>query len=60
MRGWQFNIPLLIIAIILGVTIYKDFDFNTFSFKKTWLDFVFVIAFIVTLLLLFKKKAKQQ
>jgi len=58
MSSSYLNIPLIIVAIILGVTIFKHFDFETLTFKKTWLDLVYVLAFIITLLLLFKKKVK--
>ncbi|RZS99435.1 hypothetical protein EV197_0645 [Aquimarina brevivitae] len=56
MNKKYLSFPLLIIAIILGVAIFKDFNFNTLTFKNLWLDIVYIIVFIVSLFLLFKKK----
>lgn len=58
MSNRNLNVPFIMFAIILGVTIYKDFDFQTLTFEETWLDVVYIITFIYVLVLLFKKKKK--
>jgi len=58
MSNKNLSFPFIVVAIILGITIYKDFDFNTFTFKETWLDILYVITFIYVLVILFKKKKK--
>lgn len=35
-----------IVAIILGVTLFKQFDFENFKFEKPWLAVVYIIAFV--------------
>lgn len=59
MSNRNLNVPFIMFAIILGVTIYKDFDFQTLTFEETWLDVVYIITFIYVLVLLFKKKKKK-
>jgi hypothetical protein len=55
MNNNNFKFPLIIIAVILGATIFKHFDFKTLTFKESWLDVLFVITFVFTLLVMFKK-----
>ena len=55
----SINVIFLIIAIILGTTLFKHFNFKTFSFKKPALDVVFLITFIVSIYLLMKDYNKQ-
>jgi multisubunit Na+/H+ antiporter MnhG subunit len=43
-----------IIAIILGVTLYKQFDFKTFRFKETGIAIVYLIAFAIAMYVLIK------
>lgn len=45
---------LVIIAVILGSAIFKDFDFGTLTFKKPWLDAWYILIFAVLLFLLFR------
>ncbi len=45
-----------IIAVILGVIIFKHFNFSTFTFEKPWLDVIYIIAFICIIFFLFKDK----
>ena len=58
MNNTYFKLPLIIIALIIGVAIFKDFNFSTMTFKKPWLDIVYIIAFILTLIFIFKNKSK--
>jgi predicted ferric reductase len=41
-----------IVAIILGVTIFKQFDFENLRFKKTGIAIVYIIGFAVSIYLL--------
>jgi membrane protein DedA with SNARE-associated domain len=34
-----------IIAVILGVTLFKKFDFENLKFEKPWLAIVYIICF---------------
>jgi hypothetical protein len=55
MNNNNFKFPLIIIAVILGATIFKHFDFKTQSFKESWLDILYVITFVITLIVMFRK-----
>ncbi|RYU94779.1 hypothetical protein EWM59_15255 [Emticicia agri] len=52
-KGLSF--PLLIIAIIIGVAIYKDFDFKNLRFEKPALAIVYILTFLMTVFFLVKK-----
>jgi hypothetical protein len=58
MSNRNFSLPFLIVATILGITIYKHFDFNTFTFKESWLDYIYIITFLYVVFILLKKKSK--
>jgi membrane protein DedA with SNARE-associated domain len=45
---------LSIVAIILGVTLYRQFDFETFKFEKTGLAIVYLIVFVISVFILIK------
>jgi len=50
-----------IIAIILGVTLFKKFDFETLKFEHTGLAIVYLVVFICSIYLLVKNvKNKDQ
>ncbi len=48
-----------VIAIILGVTLFKQFNFDTFEFKKPSLAVVYAAGFVLSLFLYFKKSKPQ-
>ncbi|MDQ1164359.1 hypothetical protein [Flavobacterium sp. SORGH_AS_0622] len=53
----------LVIAIILGVTLYKQFDFETFKFEKPALAVLYIIVFVFSVIVLiknFKKKRSEK
>lgn len=56
-KGLSF--PLLIIAIVLGWTIYKQFNFDNFKFEKPAIAVVYIIAFAIVVYLLVKKDKKK-
>lgn len=43
---WSF------IAIILGWTLFKHFDFKTFRFSDLYFDIVYLIVFVISIYLL--------
>lgn len=43
-----------IIAIILGVTLYKKFDFETLRFENTALAIIYIIVFLASVFILIK------
>jgi len=46
--------PFIIVAIILEVTLYKQFDFEQLKFKHTGLAIVYLIAFAMSLYFIMK------
>ncbi|MEN2415424.1 hypothetical protein [Flavobacterium mesophilum] len=48
-----------IIAIILGVVLFKQFDFETLKFEKPALAFVYLAVFFFSIFILFKNSKKQ-
>jgi hypothetical protein len=49
-----------IVAIILGVTLFKQFDFGTFKFEKPAMAIVYVVGFIIAVYVLLSKPKSQQ
>jgi len=45
-KGLSF--PFLIIAIVLGAGIYREFDFENLKFEKPALAVVYILAFLMT------------
>jgi membrane protein DedA with SNARE-associated domain len=48
-----------IIAIILGWTLFKQFDFENLKFEKTGLAIVYIITFVASIYVLVKNAKKQ-
>lgn len=48
-----------IIAIILGVTLYKQFDFDKLRFEKPALAIVYIIVFVISIYILIKNFTKK-
>lgn len=46
------------IAIILGWTLFKHFDFQNLSFQKPWLDVLYLIIFAFSIYALVKSNKK--
>ncbi|MFT3822901.1 MAG: hypothetical protein QM731_03230 [Chitinophagaceae bacterium] len=57
-KGLSF--PFVIIAIILGCTIYKQFDFVNGEFKKPALAIVYIVTFLVVVFLLIRRIIKNR
>lgn len=54
-----FNLVFAILAFPIGLALLKEFDFNTFTFKKTALGILYLVTFILCVFLTFKKKRQQ-
>lgn len=51
-KGQSF--PFLIIAIVLGWTIFKQFDFENLKFEKPALAIVYILTFLMSVYFLVK------
>ncbi|KRD59736.1 ATP synthase F0 sector subunit C [Flavobacterium sp. Root935] len=49
-----------VIAIILGVTLYKQFDFQNLKFEKPALAVVYIIVFVFSVFVLIKNFKKKR
>lgn len=54
------NFSFTIIAIILGVVIYKQFNFDTFEFKNNALAIIYILVFFFSIYILLKNKQKSK
>jgi hypothetical protein len=54
------NFFLVIISIILGGAIFKQFDFQSLKFEKPALSIVYIIVFIICIGLMIKKSKKNK
>ena len=48
------NLTWLLIALMLGITLFKHFNFQTFSFRMPVLDIIFLITLVVTIYFIIK------
>lgn len=48
-----------IVAIILSVVLYKQFDFKTLTFEKPALAIVYIIVFVFSIFVLIKNYKKR-
>ena len=55
-----FNISFALLAFPLGLALFREFDFQTFAFKKTALGILYLITFLVCIFLTFKKKPENK
>lgn len=55
----SLNFFFLIIAIILGSTIYKQFDFENLKFEHTGLGILYSIVFLFSICILIKDYIKR-
>lgn len=52
-----FNMFFAMIAFTLGLALLREFDFQTFTFRKTALGILYLLVFIVSIYMTFKKKS---
>ncbi|WP_035651775.1 hypothetical protein [Flavobacterium sp. ASV13] len=48
-----------IIAIILGVVLFKQFDFETLKFEKPGLAIIYIVVFLFSIFVLIKNYKKK-
>lgn len=53
------NFVFAVLAIGLGITIYKEFDFENREFKHTALAILYIVTFLVSILFLVKDYTKR-
>lgn len=51
--------PLVIIAIVLGWTIVKQFDFENLKFEKPTMAVIYIFTFVMTVYIIFKSNIKK-
>ncbi|RZK39823.1 MAG: hypothetical protein EOO90_17210 [Pedobacter sp.] len=51
-KGLSFT--MIVVALILGPTLYKQFNFETYSFEKPALAALYLIVFIAAVAMLIK------
>ena len=51
-----FPMILGILAIIIGVALYKEFDFETFRFKKIGLGLVYLVTFVALVIVIVRSR----
>lgn len=51
----ELSFPLIIIAIVIGSGIYKEFDFNNLEFKNPALAAIYILGFSMSLFFIFRK-----
>ncbi|WP_149241903.1 hypothetical protein [Dyadobacter sp. 32] len=54
------NFSFAIIAIILGVSLYRQFDYETLTFEKPALAVVYLVAFALSIFFLIKGRKKNE
>ncbi|MBN8572437.1 MAG: hypothetical protein J0M05_00860 [Candidatus Kapabacteria bacterium] len=54
-----FNLVFAILAFPIGLALFKDINFETFTFKKPALDTLYLITFCAMIFLMLKKKEKK-
>lgn len=55
----ELSFPLIIIAIVLGWTIFKQFDFEKLKFEKPAIAVVYILTFLMTAYFIFKPNKKE-
>ncbi len=54
-----FNLIFAILAFPIGLALLQEFDFQTFTFRKTALGIIYLITFIVSIYFMLKKNKQQ-
>jgi hypothetical protein len=55
-----FPLILGILAIIIGVALYKEFDFETFRFKKVGLGIVYLVTFVALVVVIVRSRTSRK
>ncbi len=55
MNKKELSFPLIIIAVVLGFTIFKQFDFKNANFESPAMAVIYILTFIMTVYFILKK-----
>ena len=55
----DLSFPLIIIAVVLGATLFKQFDFRTFRFQNGALGVIYLLTFLMTLYFILKPNKEE-
>jgi len=55
-----FNLVFALLAFLIGIALFREFDFETFTFKKTALGILYLITFIFCIIFMLKKKQQHE
>ena len=58
-RKSRFNFFFIVIGLITGSKVIKDFDFQTMTFAKPAIDTIYLITFVLMVVLSIKAFAKR-
>lgn len=53
-----FNFVFALLAFPIGLALFREFDVESFTFRKPALGFINLITFIATIVLMLKKNKK--
>lgn len=56
----EYSYPLIIIAVVLGWTIFKQFDFEKLKFEKPAMAVVYTLTFLMTVYFILKKEKSKE
>ena len=54
-----FNLIFALLAFPIGLALFNEFDFQSFTFKKVVLGTIYLVTFIICIFLTFKKNNQQ-
>ena len=54
------NFFSIVIVIILGGALYKQFDFQNFTFKKPALAVVYIFAIVISIVMIIQKSKNKE
>ncbi len=53
------NFFFIVTILITGSKLYQHFDFQTLTFKKPWIDAIYLVTFLVMVVLVVKQLLKK-
>ncbi|MCE7067060.1 hypothetical protein [Dyadobacter sp. CY326] len=58
MKNEQNGFPVIlgILAVVIGAALYKEFDFETFRFKKVGIGIVYLITFVALIVVILRNR----
>lgn len=56
----EYSFPLIVIALVLGWTIFKQFDFENLRFEQPAMAVVYILTLLMTVYFILKKDRKNE